>query len=309
MKSNKNNKAIVSIIILSLLRQKFTQRCLESIFEHTTLPCEIIIVDMGKSKPIVGWLKNKYGTRENVKLIFNSENVGTTKGRNQGVKIADGRFILFLDNDMKVGPNWLEPLIDVAESNTSIAACGSLILSEKGRVLASPNSIRVYSQENGKTRIGLELFKTVEITDQKVNQQSKMIWYPTGCLLIKKDVFNMIGGLDENLFLCEEDKDLSLSIGKLGYEIMYVPESRVYHGGFNDMENTAEYKSHRLNLKRIITDKRYFENKWNCNVFIDVSWSYLRNLGLSDVEIEKKRRFDFTTTVIGDRKITDNQKL
>ncbi len=306
MNSNKNNKAIVSIIILSLLRQKFTERCIESIFEHTKLPVEIIIVDMGKSESIIAWLKNKYGTRENVKLIFNSENVGTTKGRNQGAKLANGKFILFLDNDMKVGPNWLEPLIDVAESNTLIAACGSLILSEKGRVLISPNSIRVYNQENGKMRIGLGLFKTAEITDQMVSQQTKMIWYPTGCLLIKKDIFDMIGGFDENLFLCEEDKDLSLSIGKLGYEIMYIPESRVYHGGFNDMENTAEYKAHRQNLKKIIADKQYLENKWNCKVFIDVSWSYLRNLGLSDVEIEMKRRFDFTTTVIDDRKITDN---
>ena len=70
MNSNKNNKAIVSIIILSLLRQKFTERCIESIFEHTKLPVEIIIVDMGKSESIIAWLKNKYGTRKNVKLIF-----------------------------------------------------------------------------------------------------------------------------------------------------------------------------------------------------------------------------------------------
>ena len=288
----------VSIVLLSLLRQKDTQRCIESLFLHTNVPFEIIVVDMGGSEDIIWWLAEMQNRHREIIVINNLNNIGTTKGRNQGVQAARGQYIVFLDNDVEVTPDWLTPLLACAESDKDIGACGSKIISPKGDVMCAAPLIKSHYVNGELVETGLEFTQPLQHDALEVNQQQDVTWYPTTCLLLKRDLLTKIGGFDEQLFMCEEDKDLSFSIKRLGRKIMYVPTSTVYH--HHHLDNGA-YGRIRRNLKVILKDIKYFQAKWKCKVFISHTRSYLRNSGLSDVQIDKISQFSLVNTIIEDK--------
>ena len=269
-------KPEVSIVLLSLLRQKETQRCIESLFLHTNVPFEIIVVDMGGSEDIAQWLAAMQNHHREIIVINNLTNIGTTKGRNQGVQAARGQYIVFLDNDVEVTPDWLTPLLACAESDKDRGACGSKIISPKGDVMCAAPLIKSHYVNGELVETGLEFTQRLQYDALEVNKQEEVAWYPTTCLLLKRDFLTKIGGFDEQLFMCEEDKDLSFSIKHLGYKIMYVPTSTVYH--HHHLDNGA-YGQIRRNLKVILNDIKYFQAKWKCKVFIRPTRSYLRNSG------------------------------
>ena len=290
-------KPEVSIILLSLLRQQDTQRCIEGILIHTKIPFEIIVVDMGASEEIVRWLNKIQKQHREIIVIKNQINIGTSKGRNQGIKAARGQYILFLDNDVEVTANWLEPLLICAISNKDIGACGSKIISSKGEVLFAAPLIKNNYVNGELVETGIEFTHSLQHDEPIVNRQQEISWYPTTCLLVKRNILNKISGFDEKLFMCEEDKDLSFSIKQLGYKIMYVPDSAVYH--HHRLDN-GDYGRIRRNLKVIMHDIKYFQEKWNCKVFIRHTRSYLRGSGLSDDQINMINKFSFVNTIIED---------
>ena len=294
----KKLKPEVSIVLLSLLRRKDTQRCIESLFTYTKVPFEIIIVDMGASAEIALWLNGLQESHEEIVVINNLSNVGTSKGRNQGFKAARGQYIVFLDNDAEVTPDWLTPLIACASSNTDIGACGSKIISPKGDVIFAPPTIKNSYVNKKLVETGLEFTHTLHHDDDEVRQQQEVTWYPSTCLLIKRHVFSMTGGFDEKLFMCEEDKDLSFLIKQIGFKIIYVPTSTVYH---HHQLDQGAYGQIRSNLKVILSDIKYFQEKWNCKVFIRHTRSFLRSAGFSDEQIDKIKRFSFVNTIIEDQ--------
>lgn len=276
-----------SIIILSLLRQSHTAHCLESIFQHTSGSFEIIVVDMGKSKQITSWLKKLSIEHKNLTVIFNKKNVGTAKGRNQAIRLARGQYIVFLDNDAYVSEGWLTPLIETAKRDKTIGACGAKIVFTNMMVQYSASRVRATTKNGAIVRIGVEFLDVLEKENAEVNQIKNVPWYPTTCLLVKRKVLDSIGGLDENFFIAEEDKDLSLSIRKKGFKILYIPSSCVYHDCMNP---STSYKKIRFDVRRFIDDINYFEKKWNCKSFLNFSKKYLKKTTkLTDRQIEQRK--------------------
>lgn len=250
---------------------------------------------MGKSKRIVSWLKGLSKKHKNLTVIFNRDNIGTARGRNQAIRRARGRYVVFLDNDVRVSKKWLEPLIKAAESNETIGACGAKVLSKNGRVAFCASRFKVRIKNNVVSHIGLEFTDIFKKNSPKVNQIREVPWYPTTCFLVKKEVLDRVGGFDENLAICEEDKDLSLSIRQKGFRILYVPSSCVYHDRGSSF---GLYNKIRDNIKMLMHDINYFEKKWNCKVFMDYSRSYLRKIGLTDRKINQIKHFSFFHTII-----------
>lgn len=293
--AQKTSKPVISIVLLSLLRQAETKLCIDSILIHTHIPFEIIIVDMGMSDEIVEWLHHLSNNTDNIRVIFNDRNVGTTKGRNQGIEISQGDYLVFLDNDTEVCPGWIEPLIQKAESSQKIAACGSKVISASGKVMNCAEFATAKYVDGKLIEIGVEFTADFQRDDPNVNNCVEVPWFPTTCLLVKKSVLNKIGPFDENIFLCEEDKDLCLQMTKAEMKIFYVPESIVYH---HHKATTDDYAKIRNKLPVLIKDTRYFEKKWSCKVFIKHSRTYLHKSGINDQEIDRIKKFSFLNTII-----------
>ncbi|RQW88751.1 MAG: glycosyltransferase family 2 protein [Geobacter sp.] len=119
-KENKAAAPSVSIVILTWNQLPFTKECLASIERHTPEPHEVIMVDNGSSDGTIPWLRELVQNRDNYSLIENSENLGFSKGCNQGIKAATGTHILLLNNDTVVTPGWLS----TPRMSSVVSRCG-----------------------------------------------------------------------------------------------------------------------------------------------------------------------------------------
>lgn len=283
---DKNSKTpLVSIILLSFLREAQTRACLAAVREFTSLPYEILIVDMGGSPALQAWLQALQQECADIKVLFNETNTGTARGRNLAAACARGRYLVFLDNDACVLPGWLEPLV---AGVSDAAACGAKILSGDGRrVECCGARISVEYKEDQINALGLEIVQVLDPDDPAAMQAGPVVWYPTTCLLIRKDVFGQIGGFDENLFICEEDKDLALKLRRSGHLIYYAPDSQIRHSHPPDAE---EYRRVRRDKALLFKDQKYFSEKWNCGVFYRKSRKVFLSEGLSDAYVDDLKR-------------------
>lgn len=272
-------KPLVSIILLSALRMKCTQKCIESIFQNTKeIDFEIIIVDMGKDEALKQWLTELPLLNHNIKVIFNQNNVGTSRGRNQAIKEAQGEYLLFLDNDTIVTPFWLQHLLETVKRWPKACLFGAKLICQNGYVYFCDKYI-YDSESNGAKIIGVKITSDLRNDSPEANKETEVSWYPTGCLLAKKETIEEIEGFDENLVFVEEDKDLSLKVRAIGGQIIYCPESVVIHERTHDEAYDTVIRFG--NIARIKEDIKYFELKWQRKVDLIYSRQCLENLGYS----------------------------
>src|SRR4051812_33695377 len=109
-----------SIIILTCNQLHITHMCLESIRCYTDEPYELIVVDNGSTDETVNYLKSQ----ADVKVILNDKNLGFAKGCNQGMEVATGDTLLFLNNDTIVTSNWLTTMLQVLYKDEDIGVVG-----------------------------------------------------------------------------------------------------------------------------------------------------------------------------------------
>jgi len=274
------SKPLVSIILLSALRMKCTQKCIESIFQNTKeIDFEIIIVDMGNDSVLKKWLERLTSLNANIKVIFNHNNVGTSRGRNQAIKEMSGKYAVFLDNDTIVTRLWLYHLLEALNRWPQASLFGAKLICPNGYIYFCDKYI--YDNEaSEQKRIGIKITRNLKNDSPGANEELEVSWYPTGCLLAKKEILEKLGGFDENLVFVEEDKDLSLRARKAGSRIIYCPKSVVIHERTHDevYDNFVRF----ANISRIKEDISYFESKWQRKVDLIYSRQCLDDLGYSD---------------------------
>ena len=123
----------VSIIILTWNALEYTQKCVNSIQNHTRYPHEIVFVDNASTDGTVEYLRNLVKGHSNYKLIENRENRGFAAGNNQGVSAASGEYVMLLNNDVLVSDGWLESLVESLEIDKNIGMVGPITNSISGR--------------------------------------------------------------------------------------------------------------------------------------------------------------------------------
>ncbi len=266
-----------SIIIISALREQQTRECLENIFKHTDKGYEVIVVDVGSYPSTIEWLKSLKQTKDNFKLILNRKSPGISGARNQGIEIAGGKYIVFIDNDVIVTEDWLKELVAVASSSEEIGMVGSKILSMDDMVHFFSGYMAADFDENGNLKgMGLRWLVPYKRYAPEVSIQEDVEWYPTTCLLAKRAILQKIEGFDESLSTCEEDKDLCLRVRSYGHRIVYCPRSEVYHNhDYSKVNREDEYhKKFRLRTGRAAKNQAYFRKKWKCEIIFENKLNY-----------------------------------
>lgn len=217
----------VVIIILNWNGKEDTIECLESL-KHITYPnYEILLVDNGSIDGSVECFRELYPGLE---IIETGENLGFAEGNNVGIRRAMDEgvdYVLLLNNDTVVDPEFLGELVTVAESDPKIGIVGPKIYyyDHKGRkdVVWFAGGI-INQWTGGATHEG----------DNKLDSQNfskpKEIGYVTGCaMLIKRDVIISVGMLNPIFFTYYEDVELCFRSRVGGWNINYSPSSRVWH--------------------------------------------------------------------------------
>lgn len=248
---------MVSIIILTYNKLDYTKMCIDNIRRYTTdIRYEIIVVDNHSSDATAEWLM----FQEDIRTIFNKENVGYPKGCNQGINIALGDSILLLNNDVLVTPGWLKNLSICLYSSNDIGAVGTVT-----------NNCSYYQTIPAAYENMEEMIRFAEginiSSPESWEDRIKLIGF---CLLIKKEVIEKIGLLDERFYPGNfEDDDCSFRIKKAGYRLVLCKDTFVHHFGsvsFKDGEGSFS--------KIYLSNRRKFEEKWG---FVPEYYSNIRN--------------------------------
>lgn len=239
----------VSIIIPVYNQFSFTYHCLESIKKNTkNVAYEIIIAD-DCSTDLTLHIEKKV---KNIKVIRNAQNLRFLKNCNNAAQYAKGKYILFLNNDTQVQENWLEPLVELIQKDSTIGLVGSKLIYSNGKLQEAGGILwkdaTAWNYGNGQNS-DLPEFNYVKEVD-----------YISGAsIMIAKSIWKKLGGFDESFApaYCE-DSDLAFRVRELGYKVVYQPLSKVVH--FEGISNGTD-TSQGQKAYQIINQERFYK-KW-----------------------------------------------
>lgn len=226
----------VSIVILNWNGWKDTVECIESLAKIDYPNYEIIVVDNGSTDESVIKLKMlqmraEKAVNKNFKIIENKENLGFSGGNNVGIRFAlksNADYILLLNNDTLVKPNFLSELVKIGESSSKIGLIGPKIY-----FAVEPNRIWFGGGKINWLKTKGEHLNYNKTDDKKTSLQPSTYQvsdYLTGCcLLIKRAAVEKIGMLSEDYFLYYEDTDYCLRAQEAGWQCVYIPSAYIWH--------------------------------------------------------------------------------
>ena len=215
----KTSHPMVSIIILNYNAGQILLDCFESVVKTNYDNFEIIVVDNASEDKSYMKCKEKF---ERIHLIENEKNLGYCEGNNVGIKSAKGEFVVILNPDTIVDPDWLNELFRAYHKHgEALYQPKHLSLKEKSTIMSTGNMMNVfgfgYAREKG---------------EKDVNQHNaiEQIGYASGtCLFVPSSIFKNVGLLDPFIFLYHDDLDFGWRAAQLGIKSYYVPSSVIYH--------------------------------------------------------------------------------
>ena len=217
---------MLSIVILSFNTCEVTLKCLECVYKLRGVDLEVIVVDNASTDGSVYEIKKRY---KDIGILRNKNNVGFARGNNQGMKIAKGDKFLLLNSDCFLEKDTLSKMPDVD-------VVGCKLLNEDGSVQPSwgyfPTLRRI---------IQLMLFvdnfpvirkfiDSIHVRDVSRYEKTQEVDWVTGAfVMLKREVFEKVGGIDEKYFMYGEEMEWMYRIKKAGYKVWYSPAASATH--------------------------------------------------------------------------------
>jgi GT2 family glycosyltransferase len=209
----------VSIIIVNWNGKNYLENCFSSIFYQTYQNFEVILVDNGSRDGSVEYIIKNFPA---TKIIENDKNIGLPAATNMAIKSSQSKYLVTLDNDTRVEPQWLEELVKAADSDSCIGSCQSKVLSIEHPEIIDAMGISI--TKNGEAiRLGYGL------KDKEEFNEIKEILGASTAILYRREMFDQIGLFDEDFFAYYEDVDLALRSKLMGWRSIYVPKAIAYH--------------------------------------------------------------------------------
>jgi len=214
----------VSIIVVNFNGKELLKLCLTSLLTTNYPNFEVIVVDNASTDGSVESIQKLFGSCPYVRIVENRENSGHAEGCNIGARVAKGRYLVFLDSDTELkAENWLWELVKVMESDESIGlAQAKVVLAEDKRrldyVCVAIDALGTWAATYG-------------LKEDKLKENFEVLAASSGCCIVRREVFNEVGGFDPDYFIYDDDTDLSLRARLLGCKILLVPSAVIVHHG------------------------------------------------------------------------------
>lgn len=233
---------LVSLIILNWNGKKWLKSCLPTVEKISYKPLEVIVVNNGSTDDSAEFLRENF---PKVKIVVIKKNVGYAKGNNIGVSKARGKYVVLMNNDTKVTPNFLNPLVALLEKDPSVGA-----VQPQMRSLIHPkllDSVVSYLTNTG----FMYHFGYMKPWNKSIYNKTLYGFSIKGaCFMIARKDYNYLDGLDEDFVCYVEETDLCNRIWLSGKRVVYEPKSIMYHWGGGDMQvmtkdETTMYRSYR----------------------------------------------------------------
>lgn len=240
--------ARLSVVILNWNGRHHLERYLPSVVAHTMGDAEVVVADNGSTDDSLQWLRLTY---PDVRVIRLDRNYGFAGGYNRALKEVTAEYVLLLNSDVEVTAGWCEPLVELLDSEPDVAAVAPKLLADKERdrfeyAGASGGFIDYLGYPFCRGRI----LSTVERDEGQYDDRREIFWASGAALCCRREVFEAMGGFDEDFFAHMEEIDLQWRMQLAGWRIMVEPCSVVYHlgGGTLPASSRKIYLNHRNNL-------------------------------------------------------------
>ena len=190
----------------------------KSLRKHTKSPFQLLVIDNNSTDGTRAYLQSLLKEpffRDKMRLVFNKTNLGLAKAWNQAVKLTSGQFILFLNPDLVLTKGCLSKLVKSAARHEKAMVVGAKILNPDGTIYhaGATGKIRGRGKQD---RPGL------------YDREAKVHWVQGSCFLVKREVFQKVGGFDERFFVYGEEVDFCRRVRQAGYDVLYAPVP-IYH--------------------------------------------------------------------------------
>lgn len=207
----------VSVVIVCWNQADLTQECLHSILRSGQYPHEIIFVDNASDDRTAKFLESLPGGEIGIQVATLTQNVGWGRGANIGAQLAEGEYLLHLNNDTEVHDGWLSPLLAEMEDPDVVAAAGTLL-----------------NVDGSTQHAGIDLtFETGGVLTASnvgmVGDARDVDALSLAAALIRADAWNHLGGIDPIFWCGYEDVDFCLRARSQGLRLRYTPDSVVTH--------------------------------------------------------------------------------
>lgn len=277
----------VSIVIVNFNTKQLTIDAIHSVFQSKTgYSYEILLVDNNSSDGSMEAFKRELPAAT---IIGNKENVGFAKANNQAIKMAKGRYILLLNSDTIVHEDTLQVMLDFMEANTKVGASGCKVVLPDGSLDKAcrrgfPTPEASFYHFSGLAKLFPD---NPHFNQYQLGHLDPDMDYPVDCLvgafmLLRRDVIEQVGLLDEEFFMYGEDIDWCYRIKEAGWGIHYYPYTSIIHyKGASSRRKPFKiiYEFHRA---MILFHRKHFAKKYsfivNGLVYIGVSLKFLSSL-------------------------------
>ena len=236
----------IAVVILNWNGKAFLERFLAAVVQFSSTRASVVVVDNDSSDDSVSYLKKHH---PEVEVICNEENGGFAKGYNDGLRQVEADYYVLLNSDVEVSQGWLEPMLELMDHDSSVAACQPKILCWDAKDTfeyagAAGGFMDAYGYPFCRGRI----FDVLEKDAGQYDDACEIFWATGACLMVRASLYHEFDGLDEDFFAHMEEIDFCWRLKNAGHKLMVCPDSTVYHVGGGTLPKSSPHKTY-LNFR------------------------------------------------------------
>lgn len=233
----------VSVIILNYNGKSHLETYLPSVIKNTPLHvADIIVADNASTDDSLQWLQETYPA---IKVIQLKRNYGYAEGYNISIGRVETPYIILLNSDVEVTPNWIQPMLSYMDANQKVIAVQPKILQYKDKTkFEYAGGAGGFIDKFGYPFCRGRLFSSIEEDKGQYNDIRQIFWASGACMMVRRVDFIDYGGLDENFFTHQEEIDFCWRVNSRGRKVFYIPNSVVYHLGGGTLEQSNPRKTY-----------------------------------------------------------------
>ena len=232
----------VSIIIVSWNARELLETCLPSVVATEYPNLEIILADNASTDGSGAWVAREHPS---VTIVRHPENWLFARGNNAALPHATGKYVVLLNNDVEVPPDWLAPLVDTMESDSDVGAVQPKLLQYDDRSrFEYAGACGGFLDRLGYPFTRGRLFETMEPDRGQYDDARDVFWATGAALMLRRSALDTVGLLDERFEMHMEEIDLCWRLWRHGYRVRVAPESEVYHIGGASLPQSSPRKTY-----------------------------------------------------------------
>ena len=240
--------ARLSVVILNWNGRRHLERYLPSVVAHTEGDAEVVVADNGSTDDSLQWLRLNY---PDVRVIRLDRNYGFAGGYNRALREVESEYVLLLNSDVEVTAGWWQPLVEVLDTESDVAAVAPKLLADMERTkFEYAGAAGGFIDYLGYPFCRGRILSNVEEDRGQYDNRRDIFWASGAAMCCRRELFESLGGFDEDFFAHMEEIDLQWRMQLAGWRIVVEPKSVVYHlgGGTLPASSRKIFLNHRNNL-------------------------------------------------------------